>query len=322
METIKNYLETMFRNLPNTEQVLKAKNELLQMMEDKYSELIAEGISENEAVGTVISEFGNLDELSQTLGLESVLSSNKEKQNRRSLSLDEVKEYLGAVKLSGLLRALSTFFFITCVTPLIILRDNKFGIALMFTFIALGIGFSVASGFYKENWKFIKTSPCSVSPEVIDYVNDERKKFNTPYSLMHAFGVILCALCFVPDMYLDNISFGKGAIHLSGSYLFLSIGLGVFLLIYSRKIFNSFKTILNINDECTVGGEYASRRMEAEKEIKNPKIRALMSVYWSSITCVYLCVSFLTFDWHLTWIIWPIASVIFSMLKNIYGEEK
>lgn len=39
------------------------------MMEDKYNELISEGKSENEAVGTVISEFGNLDELAETLGL-------------------------------------------------------------------------------------------------------------------------------------------------------------------------------------------------------------------------------------------------------------
>ena len=37
METIKNYLEAMFRNLPQTEKVLRAKSELFQMMEDKYT---------------------------------------------------------------------------------------------------------------------------------------------------------------------------------------------------------------------------------------------------------------------------------------------
>ena len=65
METIKSYLETMFANMPNTPEVLRAKQELWGMMEDKYNELISEGLSENEAVGTVISEFGNLDELSK-----------------------------------------------------------------------------------------------------------------------------------------------------------------------------------------------------------------------------------------------------------------
>ena len=65
METIKNYLEAMFANMPNTDDVKKARNELLQMMEDKYNELIADGHSDNEAVGTVISEFGNLEELAK-----------------------------------------------------------------------------------------------------------------------------------------------------------------------------------------------------------------------------------------------------------------
>ena len=69
METIRNYLETMFANMPNTPEVRRAKDELLQMMEDKYNELIAEGVNENAAVGTVISEFGNLDELAEDLGL-------------------------------------------------------------------------------------------------------------------------------------------------------------------------------------------------------------------------------------------------------------
>lgn len=69
MEAIRNYLETMFLNLPNTPEVYKAKNELWQMMEDKYTELKNEGKSENEAVGTVIAEFGNLDELAEDLGI-------------------------------------------------------------------------------------------------------------------------------------------------------------------------------------------------------------------------------------------------------------
>ena len=69
METIKDYIESMFKNLPQNEKVLKAKKELLQMMEDKYEELKNQGKSENEAIGTVISEFGNLEELAHELGI-------------------------------------------------------------------------------------------------------------------------------------------------------------------------------------------------------------------------------------------------------------
>ena len=75
METIRNYLNAMFAGLPDTPEVRRAYEELAAMMEDKYTELIAEGRSENEAVGTVISEFGNLEEIAQTLGIEEYLGS-------------------------------------------------------------------------------------------------------------------------------------------------------------------------------------------------------------------------------------------------------
>ncbi|HSN94092.1 MAG TPA: permease prefix domain 1-containing protein, partial [Anaerolineaceae bacterium] len=63
MEAIKSYLNNMFTNMPSTPEVVRAKEELGQMMEDKYTELRQNGKTENEAVGAVISEFGNLEEL-------------------------------------------------------------------------------------------------------------------------------------------------------------------------------------------------------------------------------------------------------------------
>ena len=119
METIRNYLETMFAGLPNTPEVLRARDELWQMMEDKYSELIAEGKSENAAIGTVISEFGNLDEIAGELGLDRVkgekLSLTKElAPERRHISMDEAKDYLREKGGSSLLTAFGVFLCIIC----------------------------------------------------------------------------------------------------------------------------------------------------------------------------------------------------------------
>ena len=88
MNAIRNYLDNMFRNLPNTEEVRRAKSELLQMMEDKYEELIAEGKTENEAVGIVISEFGNLDELADSLGISEAVLKIPQRTSRCSHSTE------------------------------------------------------------------------------------------------------------------------------------------------------------------------------------------------------------------------------------------
>ena len=69
MDTIRIYLENMFARLPGTPEIMKLQNDMLHTMEDKYEELKSEGKSENEAIGIVISEFGNIDELLEELGL-------------------------------------------------------------------------------------------------------------------------------------------------------------------------------------------------------------------------------------------------------------
>ena len=47
------------------------------------------------------------------------------------------------------------------------------------------------------------------------------------------------------------------------------------------------------------------------------KIKALMDLYWIAVTVVYLAVSFLTFAWGLTWIIWPLAALLSGIIKTI-----
>jgi hypothetical protein len=81
MEAIKSYLNNMFKNMSSTQEVVRAKEELLQMMEDKYTELRQQGKTENEAVGAVISEFGNLEELAPQLGIAPQVTASLDPEN-------------------------------------------------------------------------------------------------------------------------------------------------------------------------------------------------------------------------------------------------
>ena len=66
MDTIDNFLDAMFAPYPATPRLLEAKAELRTMMEDAYSDAISRGRTHNEAVGQVITDFGNLEELAPT----------------------------------------------------------------------------------------------------------------------------------------------------------------------------------------------------------------------------------------------------------------
>ncbi len=317
METIKNYLESMFRNLPNTNEVLKAKAELLQMMEDKYTELRREGKSENEAVATVISEFGNLDELADSLGIKHILNNGQEQQ-RRNLSLDEVKEYFSDLFAAITFRAIGIAFFIMCTVPVILL-GNVLGVCLMFVFIALGIVGVIIPRIRMEQGRFIRKEPCSISPATTDYVSEEKRKFKNAYTIMNTLGIIFCVCSVVPAIVLGEYA-PKSWDFWSGALLFIFIAAGVVCFTYSNSRYNAYQRILNINSETTIGGTYTGSR-DKEPFYTNKTMRAIMSVYWPLITCIYLCFSFLTFQWWISWIIWPIAGVVHKLIINLSAEE-
>ena len=50
---------------------------------------------------------------------------------------------------------------------------------------------------------------------------------------------------------------------------------------------------------------------------KNKIIEAIGTVYWLLATAIYLGWSFLTNNWHITWVIWPIAGVLFAVVELV-----
>ena len=77
MDTIDTFLTAMFAPYPSTPRLLEAKGELRSMMEDAYADAIAQGRTHNEAVGQVITDFGNLEELAPILGIETEIRLDK-----------------------------------------------------------------------------------------------------------------------------------------------------------------------------------------------------------------------------------------------------
>ena len=69
MEDISKYLDNLFAQLPSTPEARHAREELGQMMEDRYAELRAKGMGEKDAASAAIAEFGSLEEVRESLGL-------------------------------------------------------------------------------------------------------------------------------------------------------------------------------------------------------------------------------------------------------------
>jgi|GEM_PF-4751447 len=77
MDTIMNYIDSMFSGIPENDATRRLRDDITANMTDKYEELVSDGKSENEAVGTVISEFGNIDEVLSEMGISRTAKAKK-----------------------------------------------------------------------------------------------------------------------------------------------------------------------------------------------------------------------------------------------------
>lgn len=256
MDIIKNYIDTMFEHLPMTKSVMKAKNELYAMMEDKYQELIAEGKKENEAIGIVISEFGNLDELAEELGLGNI-ADEIDINDRRYVSQQEAEDYVYASIFKRLVLSLGIMLCILSpVGPIFFSAFSQViysslvegvGVGFMFLSVAIGVGLIIFSSYTMNEWKFIKKEQCFLDDATIEYLQREQEENQTGHGMILAIGIMLCIFSVVPVIVIgssNNVLLSDGV---GPSMLFTFVGVGVFLIIFSGARNSAYKKLLSLN---------------------------------------------------------------------------
>ncbi len=336
METIKQYLETMFASLPDTPEVRRAKEELLQMMEDKYNELLAEGKSDNEAVGTVIAEFGNLDEIAEELGIRGVMSGEGgSAKSGRHVTAEEAEQYLADKKKDAFKTALGVLLCIWSVigpimTEVLISAQgmpggDAIGVSAFMGMIAVGVCLFVYSSMIVKKWSYIKKESCYLDFPARQKIADKKERFRVSHAMSMTIGIVLCIISFVPAAIMSEVGeLQQGMNHvidmdaLGGAFLFVFVGIGVFLIVYTSIVNGSFEDLQGKNFGA---GKYRSSSSVKDKYI-SPGAELVMNVYWYTVTCIYMIWSFLTFSWHFTWIIWPVAGVIYGGLSKVLKVEE
>lgn len=107
-ERLKSHIEKLFENAPKTRKAFELKEELLANSEERYQDLVASGVSPEDACKHVISSIGNVSELFQ--GLEEVTSDSRKEYEDRTRKVAVVKTIaVGLYILSGIILFASIF---------------------------------------------------------------------------------------------------------------------------------------------------------------------------------------------------------------------
>lgn len=88
-KTLDVYIDNLFINISKTEVIVEIVNDLKVSTNDKYLDLIKEGLNENEAVGKIINEFGSVDEILKEMNYDDKIVYQKGNVTIKKTSIQE-----------------------------------------------------------------------------------------------------------------------------------------------------------------------------------------------------------------------------------------
>lgn len=333
MNVIIAYLDTMFSTYPQTPRLLEAKAELQGMMEDAYASLIAEGASENEAVGRVISDFGNLAEVAPVLGISSEIAPAPAAQSvpsaapaaaapaHPSVTLPEAQGYAEAqrsirhrVALAVVLFVLSPAALLTLpaaarsgMPPLSGAAGGFIGLVVLFALVAAGVLTLVSTARETAPYRRIAEGRFTPDPSVTRWARAQADQHERARIRGLQIAITLWIVSPVPliafAMLLEASAQRSFWIAFGVVLVLVLVAAGLAVLLPRAWAYTVAETLA-----ADAGGAAVSA--DGERSI----VGVIAAFYWPLLVAIYLGWSFIGSAWHLSWIVWPIGAVLFGAI--------
>lgn len=309
MDTIKNYVETMFINLPETPEMLQLKTDILANMEDKYEELLAEGMSENAAIGQVISEFGNIEEVLEEFNINDSQDKVPE-EGLPTIDSREVEKIMAAKRGVGLKVGLGVMACCAGVGVLIASNANGnqgLGLAGLFLMAAVGVALFILGGFQNSKYEYLEKSFVMTGGTRRE-VEKMKQAFEKSFIVSITLGVVICIISVIPLIVTSINNGGTPYEERMVAVMFFIASIGVFLFIYAGVIQGTYTLLL----------EKGLKKQPTKAELKKSKLAdKIDAIFWPIVLVIFFIWGFVFNGFGIAWIVFPIAAV----LSNIWDPD-
>lgn len=275
--------------------------------------------------GISIPDLNKIIKLSEIFGvstdyllkdeIEEINYENTNDNKVAKISLKEVNTFVENKEKQRKKVSLGIMFCIFSFMPLFILLgmsengnlNEDLAVALSFLFMALiaavGVGIIISSNQYNDKLLSSKKGEFELEYGVEGIYIEKLEKYMPKYYRTIAFSVILFIL-LIPLVVVASLG-GDEIILYFLAIVSIIVGIGVYPLVLANMKKYTYEEILK-------DGEYSLEKIE-----ENKLIDVIGGIYWPIVVAIYLGWSFITFDWHFTWIIWPVAGLIFGAITGI-----
>lgn len=228
------------------------------------------------------------------------------------VSMEEANQYLDMKSRGSRMVGNATSLCILSPVPLIVLgkmtEDHTlvgFGLVFLLILVAIAVYLFVNYGLHESHMQHLEKESFETEYGVSGMVRERREQYEPTFTRNIAIGVVLCILSVIPTIMAGVMEVEDYMSGISLGLLLIIVSIGVNILIRTGMIKSSYDTLLQ-------EGEYTIE----EKHLKK-KTDAFLGAYWRLIVAIYLGWSFWTNNWEFTWIIWPVAGVLYAAVPGI-----
>ncbi|BDA64664.1 permease prefix domain 1-containing protein [Actinomyces capricornis] len=340
MDTLDSFLDTMFAPYPASERLQAAKTELRAMMEDAYNDALASGRTRNEAIGQVITDFGNLEELAPVLGITAELRADDGARPAEppadpaypTVTLPQAQALATARRSTASALGHAASAFVVSPAVLIALTDlagsgriamgepvaNVIGLTFTLTLVALGAVMLVRRRPTFDGVRHLIEGRFTRDPIVSAWAARERQNHEQERSRKLAIAVFLWTMSALPPLASSLLtsgsregSSGMGGVATAMTLLLIATGLQIYLP--ATWASSTYSTLTTQGRPASRGADGPSwSEGQGDHADRDLLLTLVSSIFWPACVIIYLLWSFLGDSWDRSWIVWPVAGLAFG----------
>ncbi|MGT2957950.1 transcriptional regulator [Streptococcus bovimastitidis] len=248
-----------------------------------------------------------------------LVESHDEQGPKRFVTLSEAQDYLNQVQIDSPKVALASSLSVLSPIALLALSgmaENKLmglsegiagaiGIGVLLIFVAIAVSIFISSDNHLKKFDYLEKEAIDTEYGVEGLVRKLQNEFDSRHQRQIVIGVILCILGVIPLVMSSFLTQDDLIIILMVCLLLSIVSIAVNLFVKNSMIASSYQKLLEEGD------------FSLAKKKSSILISRVASIYWLSATVIYLGWSFITNSWGMTWIIWPIAGILFVIVMTI-----
>ena len=179
------------------------------------------------------------------------------------------------------------------------------GLIILILMVIPAVGLFIISSLRISRYEYLEKEPVDTLYGVTGMVRDRKERFQPIRTRYLLTGIMICIASAIPlfiCMFFGKESFW-GVVGIASVLVMAAIG--VLLIVRVSIIWGGYQMLLEEED------------YSRESKENSRRYGYIWSGYWCLITAAYLAWSFIGDHWNISWIIWPIAGVVFGAVVGV-----